>query len=1268
MSFFRHVVRRLLARYTPEMLYGIIKDLVMRYERTGAVQDLERAIRGCEALVVQTQAHSPRLPSYLRYFGVVLRMRYDQTEDLTDLDRAIQAWKDMLALLPPDSPDLPFALDKLGSELLVRYDRLKVPEDLERAISIFESLLNQLPSSSSNLPLFLGRLGITLRKRFECTGVLADLERVVQAWEQVLARLPSDSPMRIGVLQSLSSDLFELYQRTGSWQVLERMYQISEDVVARTSMDPSSLPASLVNLSVVLHARYKHIGEPADLDRAIQVAQQAVSQTLPNAHELPMYLHQFGTCLMSRYRRTDTQQDLEGAMQAYEQALEKVPPGSSLLPVVLNSLGNALRSRFHQTGVCADLERAIQVYEQAIAQAPPDSREALLSLSNLGTVLNDRYDRTGDPADLTRAIRVYEQAVEQALPGSPHMPMYLEFLGDGLLARYRRTSSGADLERAIQVYEQAVAQSPPASPTHKGYLNSLGVGLRARYNRIGSIADLERAIEIFEQVVQLTSADNPELPGHLNSLGNGLRASYARTRTLATLERAIQVYDKAVQLMPTGRSGRATYLSNLGTALNDRYDRTGDPADLAQAIRVYKKAVAETASDSPRLPTHLSNLGRGLSTSYRRKRKLTTLKRSIEIYERAIAKTPPGSPELPLELNNLGLGLSERYQRTKNAVDLQRAIDVWKQAAKDGLDVAVEESLRSARNWVNSAFERHAWKETADAYNYARQAAKRLLQTQFVRRSKEMWLRETQALPHRTAYALAKIGKLQEAVVVLESGRAQLLTAVLERDRADLERIREVAPEVYERYQRAASCLRQLEEGAPQESSLTITSARSDIQVRLHEEAQQAWSDLTAAIANIRRISGYEDFLAEPSYEDVVAALHPGLALVYLVATPAGSLGLIVHRSDDAGEVAIEPVWLDAFSEMHLHELLVGPKNDPALGGWFGSYERQQEQFADWLATIEDVTHRLWDVVMGPVVDRLETLQVPQAVLIPTDLLAVLPLHAAWTERTGRRYYALDAMTFSYASSSRALIHARRIAALPMGNRLLAVDEPMPITGGGSLPNSHAEVEAIASHFTEVEVFQHRQATRRSILDALPTAQVAHFSCHGVTNWNEPLRSGLLLAHDEMLTVHDLFQVRLTGARLATLSACETGIVGTQLPDEVIALPSAFLQAGFAGTVASLWSVTDISTAMLMERFYRLWREEGLQPALALREAQRWLRDTTNQQKAEYFARDISALTGAMKMPEEVAADFFSQVLSREPKACSFQHPFWWAAFYLTGV
>lgn len=88
---------------------------------------------------------------------------------------------------------------------------------------------------------------------------------------------------------------------------------------------------------------------------------------------------------------------------------------------------------------------------------------------------------------------------------------------------------------------------------------------------------------------------------------------------------------------------------------------------------------------------------------------------------------------------------------------------------------------------------------------------------------------------------------------------------------------------------------------------------------------------------------------------------------------------------------------------------------------------------------------------------------------------------------------------------------------------------------------------------------------------------------------------------------------------------------------------------------------------MLMERFYRLWQQEGLPPAVALRQAQCWLRDTTNREKADYFRRDVPALAGT-RMPVGAAADLYVDCMLRHPDARDYADPIYWAAFYLTGV
>jgi len=104
------------------------------------------------------------------------------------------------------------------------------------------------------------------------------------------------------------------------------------------------------------------------------------------------------------------------------------------------------------------------------------------------------------------------------------------------------------------------------------------------------------------------------------------------------------------------------------------------------------------------------------------------------------------------------------------------------------------------RAWGDWAFERRAWEETAEADAFAGQALNRLFRSQFSRSGKVSWLQEAQALPARAAYVHVWTGNPPKALETLESGRAQLMREVLERNRRDLERLAEwqqyVGPEV----------------------------------------------------------------------------------------------------------------------------------------------------------------------------------------------------------------------------------------------------------------------------------------------------------------------------------------------------------------------------------------------------------------------------------------------------------------------------------------
>jgi CHAT domain-containing protein len=100
---------------------------------------------------------------------------------------------------------------------------------------------------------------------------------------------------------------------------------------------------------------------------------------------------------------------------------------------------------------------------------------------------------------------------------------------------------------------------------------------------------------------------------------------------------------------------------------------------------------------------------------------------------------------------------------------------------------------------------------------------------------------------------------------------------------------------------------------------------------------------------------------------------------------------------------------------------------------------------------------------------------------------------------------------------------------------------------------------------------------------------------------NPLLRSGLVLAgantwlaggilpvdaEDGVVTGVDVAGLDLSGTALVVLSACDTGLGVSEAGDGMVGLRQAFLLAGAATVVVSLWKVADEATTLLMEEFY----------------------------------------------------------------------------------
>jgi CHAT domain-containing protein len=128
---------------------------------------------------------------------------------------------------------------------------------------------------------------------------------------------------------------------------------------------------------------------------------------------------------------------------------------------------------------------------------------------------------------------------------------------------------------------------------------------------------------------------------------------------------------------------------------------------------------------------------------------------------------------------------------------------------------------------------------------------------------------------------------------------------------------------------------------------------------------------------------------------------------------------------------------------------------------------------------------------------------------------------------------------------------------------------------------------------------------------ALSQYRFVHIASHGLVNPIHPELSSIALSLvdragrplDGFLQTADIYNLKLN-AELVVLSACETALGKEVRGEGLVGLTRAFMYAGSTSVMASLWTVSDRSTAELMTRFYQGMLVGKLRPAAALREAQ----------------------------------------------------------------
>jgi CHAT domain-containing protein len=367
---------------------------------------------------------------------------------------------------------------------------------------------------------------------------------------------------------------------------------------------------------------------------------------------------------------------------------------------------------------------------------------------------------------------------------------------------------------------------------------------------------------------------------------------------------------------------------------------------------------------------------------------------------------------------------------------------------------------------------------------------------------------------------------------------------------------------------------------------------------------------------------------------------------------------------------------LEEFQQEYIDDYINQPEN------WRNQLETRLEKLAKILHI---------DKIISRIPENCQRL-----ILVPFRYLHLLPLHALTSRRVRQNVEETGSLLelfpggLRYTPSCQLLQLSQRVN--PTGEessptRLFAIQNPTE-----DLDFTDIEVEAIAKSFNPAEVLIREKASKTGFqqqLAGLQNADIAHFSCHGFFDFLDPRKSALILAGAkitsdnvdsenksyirsrrgetfdiaECLTLEEIFNLRLSKCSLVTLSACETGLTDIRdNTDEYIGLPSGFFYAGATSVISTLWAVNDVSTAILMIKFYELFLSESRPPvAIALRESQLWLKEATVQHLVDWVA-------GCKLISDERKEEMQNSIeFGQKPENKRYQSPHFWAAFCAIG-
>ena len=303
-----------------------------------------------------------------------------------------------------------------------------------------------------------------------------------------------------------------------------------------------------------------------------------------------------------------------------------------------------------------------------------------------------------------------------------------------------------------------------------------------------------------------------------------------------------------------------------------------------------------------------------------------------------------------------------------------------------------------------------------------------------------------------------------------------------------------------------------------------------------------------------------------------------------------------------------------------------------SLEQWIGLCRKPLEKEEE-VIEFARLGHSIYKVLLAPEMALLD--HYTQLLIIPDGVLGNLPFEALLTQSPKPTARNLSKFPFlmrdfrcSYAASATLWMDQQKD---------LLSTKPLECLGLGwgkrttsSLPGIPQPLNGIAGTETELKMLEKIVAGEYFLADAASEANfksnaprygILHLALHARASESDPqilFPSQGDDKEDGVLHFHELFQLKLK-ARLAVLSACETGRGKLIQGEGIQSISSGFAAIGVPSVLMSLWEVDDNSGQQLMEGFYH-GVQSGLSLDHALQQAKLdFLSQTTGDKGAPFY-------------------------------------------------